>query len=322
MRAWVANSFRGYEDFEIRNAADPIVSDGKLLVRMIAAGVTPLDYTILHDKIPITTAPLILGNEGSGVIVDGDEDFPSGTRVVFCGPFGLLEQGTYAELIAVPKDLLYRVPDNIDLVAAAGLPVAYLTSYLALQKAGFKPGKIVLAPAIGGSVGNATAQLALALGAKVAVTTSTAGEKVLFARQAGFDHVIDLNDEALGDGVMRMTDGYGVDIVIDGLGGTILSSASKVLAPGGAIISIGYSAGRETTIDVMDLIWKVSRIQGFSLLAEDVATRRSAWDAVSGLLAQGKIRPFVAKTFEFNQAKEALKYLIEDRPFGRVILTV
>ena len=322
MRAWVANSFKGYEDFELKDVKDPVVPDGKLLVRIVAAGVTPLDNTILNDKIPIATAPLILGNEGSGIIVDGDEDFPTGTRVVFCGPFGLLEQGTYAELVAVNKNLLYRVPDNIDLVAAAGLPVAYLTSYLALEKAGFEQGKVVFAPAIGGSVGNATAQLALALGAKITVSTSTAREKVLVARQSGFDHVINLNDEALDAGVMRITNGYGVDIVIDGLGGSILSSVSKVLAPGGAIISVGYSAGRETTVDVMDLIWKVSRIQGFALLAEDVAARRSAWDVVYGLLARGKIKPTVAKTFELNQAKKALRYLIEDRPFGRVILTV
>lgn len=322
MRAWVANSFKGYEDFELRDVEAPVVTDGKLLVRVVAAGATPLDNTILQNKIPVAVAPLILGNEGSGIVVDGDEDFPHGTRVVFCGPLGLLEQGTYAELIAVSKDLLYRVPDNIDLVAAAGLPVAYLTSYLALEMAGFKPGKIVVAPAIGGSVGNATVQLALALGAKIAISSSTSLEKVMVARQSGFDHVIDLGDEAIGDGIMRITDGYGADIVIDGLGGSILSSASKVLAPGGAIISIGYSAGRETTVDVMDLIWKTSRIQGFSLLAHGVAVRRLAWGAVSGLLAQGRVKPTVAKTFEFNQAKEALSYLIEDRPFGRVILKI
>jgi NADPH2:quinone reductase len=105
-------------------------------------------------------APLVLGNEGAGIVEGGGTaEYPKGARVMFAGPYGVLENGTLSELVAVQKEHLCLVPDNVDDAAAAGLPVAYLTAFLVLKAAGFQAGKTVLAPAIGGSVGNATTQL-------------------------------------------------------------------------------------------------------------------------------------------------------------------
>jgi NADPH:quinone reductase len=134
--------------------------------------------------------------------------------------------------------------------SAAGIPVAYLTGYLALMNAGFVTGKVVLAPAIGGSVGNATTQLARALGAKHSISSTTSHAKAEQAKALGFSEVIDLSTEKLADGVNRLTDGYGADIIVDGLGGNILSEALQILAQGGSLTTLGYAAGRETTIDV------------------------------------------------------------------------
>lgn len=111
----------------------------------------------------MATSPLnVLGNEGAGIFEQGDEEFPSGTRVVFGGPFGVLEAGTYSEFVAVPKPMLYRVPPNVDLIEAAGLPVAYISAYIALDMAGFAAGKVVYASGVFGGIGNATLQLARA----------------------------------------------------------------------------------------------------------------------------------------------------------------
>ena len=98
-------------------------------------------------------------------------DFSLGARVMFTGPYGVSEDGAYSEYLAVRKENLSLIPANIDDVSAAGLPVAYLTAHMALSLAGFQPGKTVLAPAIGGSVGNAVTQLAKALGASHAMST-------------------------------------------------------------------------------------------------------------------------------------------------------
>jgi NADPH2:quinone reductase len=152
----------------------------------------------------------VLGNEGAGIVEGGGTvEYPKGSRVMFTGPYGVLENGTLSELVAVQKEHLCVVPDNVDAAAAAGLPVAYLTAFLTLKAAGFKAGKTVLAPAIGGSVGNATTQLARALGAKHAISTTTSHAKAEQAKERGFSEVIDPSEEALAEGVRRLTDGYG-----------------------------------------------------------------------------------------------------------------
>lgn len=322
MRAMRAENFGGYPDLKLVDLPRPVPSEGQLLVRMTAAGVTPLDHTILTGHFPLSTAPLVLGNEGAGVIEGGDADFPNGTRVLFFGPFGVFENGTYSEYVAVSKDLLFRIPDTIEDTAAAGLPVAYLTAYIALMNAGFEAGKIVLAPAIGGSVGNAVTQLARALGAKHAISSTTNHAKAEEAKAFGFSDVIDLTAEGLADGVNRITENYGADIVIDAIGGKILSEALTILAQGGSLTTLGYAGGQESTINVTSLIWKVASIKGFLLFAESIATRAAAWSAIARLLASGQVKPIVAKTFALENAADALRHLVQERPLGRVILTI
>src|SRR5437762_13388762 len=122
------------------------------------------------------------------------------------------------------------IPDNVDDVSAAGIPVAYLTAEVALTLAGFRAGKPVLAPAIGGSIGNAVTQLARALGAKHAMSSTTNHAKAGKGKALGFSEVIDTSLEKLGDGVRRITGGYGADIVIVGIGGDGFDAALGALA--------------------------------------------------------------------------------------------
>jgi NADPH:quinone reductase len=323
MRAMRAEQFSGYEALKLVELPKPTVTDGKVLVRITAAGVTPLDHTILSGKFHGMEAPLILGNEGAGVVEEGGgAEFPVGSRVMFWGAYGAFEDGTYCELIAVRKEDLCLIPDGVDDVSAAGIPVAYLTAQVALTLAGFRPGQTVLAPAIGGSVGNAVTQLARALGAKHAISSTTNHAKAEQAKALGFNEVIDTSMEKLGDGVRRITDGYGADIVIDGIGGEILSEALKALALGGSLTTLGYSASRKATIDVTDLIVPQGSIRSLNMFRQPQATVVDAWQAIVSLLQFGAIKPIVAKRFPLVEAAEALRYLVEGRPFGRVVLTV
>jgi len=323
MRAMRAEQFKGYEALKLADLPKPAVTDGKVLVRITAAGVTPLDHTILFGNFHIPEVPLILGNEGAGVAEEGGgADFLAGSRVMFWGAYGAFEDGTYREWIAVRKEDLCLIPDNVDDVSAAGIPVAYLTAQIALTLAGFRPGKTVLAPAIGGSVGNAVTQLARALGAKHAISSTTSHAKAEQAEALGFNEVIDTSLEKLADGVRRITDGYGADIVIDGIGGEVLSEALKALAVGGSLTTLGYSASRKTTIEVTDLIVPQASIRSLNMFRQPQATVADAWKAIVSLLQSGAIKPIVAKTFPLVEAAEALRYLVEGRPFGRVVLTV
>jgi Alcohol dehydrogenase GroES-like domain len=166
MRAMRAESFTGYGGLKLVEVPRPRRADGRVLVRITAAGVTPLDHTILSGGYLRATAPLILGNEAAGVVEDpGDSVFSEGARVMFAGPYGVAEDGTYSEWIAARDEGLCLIPDTIDDATAGGMPVAFLTAQITLTQAGFEPGKTVLAPAIGGAVGNAVTQLARAQGA-------------------------------------------------------------------------------------------------------------------------------------------------------------
>ena len=252
----------------------------------------------------------------------GGTAFPAGSHVMFTGPYAVSANGTYSECLAVRKENPCLIPDNINDLSAAGAPVAYLTAQMTLSFAGFAKAKTVLAPAIGVSVGNAVTQLARAQGEKHAISTTTNPAKAQQARYLGFDEVIDLSEEKLSDGVRRITKGYGADIVIDAVGGEILSEALSTLATGGSLTTLGYSAGRKATIDDTDLIWKPASMQSFSLFAQPAQLLTTAWSVVFSLLRSRVIRPIVAKTFPLAEAADALRYLVEGRPFGRVILTI
>jgi NADPH2:quinone reductase len=159
------------------------------------------------------------------------------------------------------------------------------------------------------------------LGAKHAISSTTSHAKAAEAKRLGFAEVVDLSAEGLADGVRRLTDGYGADIVVDSIGGDILGDALGVLAPGGSLTTLGYAAGRKATIDVTNLIWKRGTIKSFSLFAQAPSAWAEAWTTMTELLEAGEIKPIVAKTFPLEAAAEALRFLVEGRPFGRVLLT-
>jgi NADPH:quinone reductase len=305
------------------DAPKPDLADGWVLVRVTAAGVTPLDHTIVSGNHPRAKAPLVLGNEGAGVIEDaGTSGLVPGTRVAFTGGYGVAENGSWEDYITVRADDLLPIPVGIDDVLAASLPVAYLTAQIALDDAGFAPGKSVFTPAIGGSIGNATYQLAKALGAATVISTAGGAVKAKQAREHGYTDIIDLSAENIGDGVRRITDGRGVEIVIESLGGTFIGEGLSSLAVGGTLVTIGYTAGRKAGIDVTDLIWKRARMAGFALVVQPGAVKRKAWEKVTALITRGAVAPVVALTYPLEQAAEALRHLHEDRPFGKVVLTL
>jgi NADPH:quinone reductase len=179
----------------------------------------------------------------------------------------------------------------------------------------------VLAPGIGGSVGNATYQLARARGAGKAISTAGSAAKAARARELGFENVIDLSAEGLAEGVRRITAGKGADIVIESIGGTVTSAALSSLGLGGVLITLGYPAGRKTTIDVTDLIWKRARMAGFSLFAQSPIAIATAWWEILPLIVSGSVKPIVERVYPLGEAGEALRHLIEDRPFGKVVLS-
>ena len=181
--------------------------------------------------------------------------------------FGIIADGTWREFVAAPAAALSHIPDGIDDDHAAAYFAGwgYLTGYLALTElAKFKPGQTVLAPAIGGAVGMETVQVARRLGASLTISTASSTEKAERALASGYEHVIDLSRESLKAGVQRITEGKGVDVIVDGVSGKLTREALASLAFGGAAVIAGYAGGREAEVNVTDIIWKAATIRGFT----------------------------------------------------------
>src|SRR5216684_3217739 len=272
MKAIQAAYRGGYDALRLVEIPQPQREAGHALVRVTSAGVTPLDYTVLAGLHPRAKKwPLVPGNEGAGVVIeDPSGRFSAGERVLFfAGPGGVTHDGTFAEITSVPSGNLAPLPSEIPDEIAGGIPVAYLSAFLALRQAGFREGQSVLAPGVGGSVGNATLKIARALGASELV--STAGSSVKEAAAAADGglrkvDIVNLERESLADGLARLAP-RGVDVVIDALGGAITGQAVGGLARGGRVVVMGYAAATETTMRVTDLVWKLAHVSGFSLFA-------------------------------------------------------
>src|SRR5262249_50868059 len=161
-----------------------------------------------------------------------------------------------------------------------------------------------LAPAIGSAVGMETLQVARRLGASMTISTASTTQKAEQARAAGYEHVIDLSNESMKDGVLRITDGKGVDIVVDG--------ALASLAFGGTLVVVGYAGGRQADVSITDIIWKGATIRGFTFRLFKPETVAVAREVLLGYLKAGDLQPAIAKVFPLSEAPEAVRYLIED----------
>jgi NADPH2:quinone reductase len=203
------------------------------------------------------------------------------------------------------------------------VPVAFLAAEMALRiGCGLQPGQTFLIPGVGGSVANAAIQLARIKGAGRIITSAGRTEKAEKAREMGFDDVIDLSKESLTDGVMRLTDGKGVEVALDSIGGDITGQALDSLASGGKVVHMGYPGGTSLTVDSMAFIWKPASIHGFNMYFQPPEQFGEAWQTILGLLTERRIKPLVGRTFPLEQAADATRYLIEERPMGKVVLTM
>lgn len=314
-----------YDHLQMVALPMPQIKDDEVLVRITAATVTPMDAKLLMGQLPFPIPlPHIPGNGAAGVIEDaGRSSLRVGQRVVLGGFYGMESDGTWQEYMAVPAHDLFPLPDHINDVEAAGLIEAYLTAYGALVYSGqFAPTQRILAPAVGGGVGNAVVQLAKALGAAQVITTAGTTEKANAARQLGYENVIDLSQESIKDGVRRLTDRAGVQLAIDSLGGSMTGQMLDALGRDGTLVMVGFVAGREVTLDGMKFAMKGLRLVGSSPGDLPREQLHSAKLHLMELLNERKIQPLVGKSFPLTHAADALRYMAEARPLGRVILTV
>ena len=330
MRAVRFDEYGDYDVLKVVDVPEPEPGPGEIVVQLAASAVNPFDNTCRRGWVAQVPPGTIQGNEGAGVVVgNGSEALPPGTRVMVVGTYGFSRSGTWQERVTAGPTEAIKVPDSLTDVEAAAVPVAYIGAQLALTHGvRLEPGMTLLIPSVGGSVGNAAIQLARIHGAGRIITSAGRTEKADKARAMGYGDVIDLSRESLSEGVRRLTEGKGVDVALDSVGGPITGEALKSLTPGGRLVQMGYPAGTELTVDSIVLIWSANgmgastSIEGFNIYYQPGDAWAAAWAVLLPLLAEGRVKPIIDRTYPLDQAGEATRHLTEDRPFGKVVLTI
>jgi NADPH:quinone reductase-like Zn-dependent oxidoreductase len=318
----------------VENTIPPLRSE-QVLVRMAVAAVNGRDRNIRDGIFRGVPAPLgessnVVGNEGAGVVIAAGASAAGGptgvgTAVFFRDGYHLPNGGTWQEHVVATAEHVLPIPAGKSAREAAALRVTYQTAVLALELGGFDldggAGQSVFVPAIGSGTGNAVVQVARTLGAGRVISTAGSTAKAELAARLGYEHVIDLGREPLTDGVMRLTDGAGVDVAIDILGGPFVAQAVSVLKPGRTLVVCGIAAGPEARISIPDLLRANRGLRPLNMMLTPQRTRDGALDRVLRLWREGRVRPVVARTFPFTEPEAALEHLRVQRPFGKVLLS-
>src|SRR5215813_13915196 len=329
MKAVVIIKHGGVEGLAVGEVALPPGPTANLVrVRVRAAALNRADILQRMGRYP---APLgfpqdIPGLEFAGEVEStGDKvtRWSVGQRV-----FGITGGGAQAEYIVVPENTLAEIPANLDWVHAAAVPEVFITSHDALfTQARLQPGESVLVHAAGSGVGTAAIQLARAAGAKSFGTSRTA-EKLERARVFGLaaSLVVEGEPTSLPDAVGEWTNGYGIDVVLDLVGAGYLEANLKSLAPRGRLMLVGTTSGARASIDFGIVMSKRLTITGTVLRArseEEKATATRLFTAhVVPLLAEGKVRPVVDRTYRLEEVGEAHARMEANENFGKIVLMV
>jgi NADPH:quinone reductase-like Zn-dependent oxidoreductase len=339
MLAAVVTKFGPPEVLQLREVPTPQPGAGEILVRTKAIGLNFAELVQRMGYYPETPRPpFIPGLEMCGVVDKvgkGVTGLARGDRVM-----GFMKRGSYAEYVALPSERVVRLPKKVSFEHGAALGVAYFTAYHGLiTLANIQKGEKLLQHAAAGGVGTAAIQLAKLRGAQVYATASSA-QKLEIARTQGADCVINYREEDFSDVVRRETGGYGVDVVMDSVGGKTFRTSWNLLAPMGRYILYGFAGvvnrrgiGKLTALKEfasVPLIYPPTLLQRnvglhcFNLffLTHKVEYLTRVAQSILKLYLEKKIHPVIGKTFSFQEIAEAHAYLQSRQSYGKVVVLV
>ncbi|GMA28102.1 NAD(P)H-quinone oxidoreductase [Arenivirga flava] len=325
MRAITISRPGGPEVLTVSEVEEPAPGPHEVVIDVAAAGVNRADVAQRQGVYPPPEgAPAWPGLEVSGIVVAlgaSVSQWRVGDYVV-----ALLSGGGYADRVAVDEGLVLPMPKGVDLALAAGLPEAVATvwSNLVLE-AGLREGDVLLVHGGASGVGTIAIQIGAALGATVYATAGSA-EKVALCEQLGAARGIDYRGEDFVEVVQQETEGRGVDVILDMVGGDYLARDVAALATGGRIQLIATQRGREATIDASVLMAKRARIHGTTLRARPLEERRAIVAAVREhawpLVERGAVQVFLDSAYPLDFAATAHRRMESGEHAGKILLAV
>jgi NADPH2:quinone reductase len=303
---------------------EPSVGESDVLIDVKAAGLNFPDVLMIQGKYQYQPdMPFIPGGECAGVVeAVGDKvtRFKVGDKVLSAGG-----SGAFCQKIAVNEFAAFPMPEGLSFEQAAGVSITYFTSYYALkQRANIQPGETLLVLGAAGGVGTSAIELGKHMGAKVIAAAST-DEKLELCKKLGADEVINYSEANLKDTIKELTDGKGVDVVYDPVGGDYSEQAIRGMGWNGRYLVIGFASG-----PIPKIALNLTLLKGCSLVGvfwgrfagEEPEVNLKNIEELWELFSSGKISPVVTDSFPIEQYEEAFNCMIERRARGKVIITM
>lgn len=337
MRAIFITKHGGPEVLEVREAPTPEPGAGQVRVAVELAGLNFAELSARQGLYPdAPKPPCVVGYEGSGVVEargEGVTALAVGDRVAFMSRFG-----GHASHVVVPVDQALRMPESMSFEHGAAMPVNYLTAHhMLFEIARIRPGAHVLVHMAAGGVGTAALQLCRTV-ADVTTYGTASASKHDYVREHGCTHPIDYRNRDYVEEVRRLTDGRGVDVVLDALGGGDWRKGYGLLAPCGILVAFGLAnsntGGKRSLLNLIKQLVRVPRYSPMKLmddnrtvsgcnmghLWDEKALLRRQLEALVAMYEHGVVRPHVHAIHSFDQAAEAFGDIEHGRNLGKVLL--
>ncbi len=325
MRAVIFDNPGEPEVLKLGEFEKPVVKENEILVKVKATALNRAD-TLQRKGLyppPQGVSP-ILGLEIAGTVDEIGSNvskWKNGEKV-----FGLIPGGGYAEYAVIHQDMAMKIPENFSFEKAAAIPEVFLTAYQALVwQGGLQEGETVLVHAGASGVGTAAIQMAKEMGARVFVTASKEKHQICF--ELGAEKAIDYKSEDFSEKVLKFTNGYGVDLIIDFVAGPYLNQNIKSLAVDGRMVNLAtLGGGKVEDFDMKSILYKRLTIIGSTLrsrsLEHQIKLTKEFADYSLEKFSSGKIKPIIDSVFDWSEAAKAHRYMEENRNMGKIVLKV
>ena len=324
MRAVVCNTFDGIAGLALGELADPVAGPGQVLVAVHAAALSFMDTLIVAGRYQMKpTLPFVPGSDAAGVVLavgDGVRSVRAGDRVA-CSDW----HGGMAERMVAPERGVLKLPDGVGFEIGATVRYAYGTArYALVTRAQLREGESVFVSGAAGGVGMAAVDVARRIGATVIAGTGS-DAKGDAARSQGAAHAIDYTREPVRERLLELTQGRGVDVFFDNVGGPLFATVSRAMAWGGRILPIGFTSG-----EVPSLAMNLPLLKNYSVVGcywgawveREPRASRAADEQIFADVARGTLRPRAPEVLPMASFADGLQRLARRQVTGRIVLRV
>ncbi len=325
MRRWQAAEFGPVEQvLRLEDVAMPVPGPGEALVRVLAASVALPDLMMVEGEYPMVPVPPVSpGQEVVGIVETAGDGFPypTGSRIIGNSRFDI-GVGGLAEYTLVPGQSAVPAVEGLSDEQAVGFAGSFHVAHIGLQyRASLQPGETLLVLGGAGRTGSAAIQLGKAMGATVIATARTES-KARFCKAQGADLVVDLSDPSARADVAALTNGHGVDVVYDTVGGQAYIDATAVLASSGArVLIVGFASGTPARPDAQDMLFRDYSVIGTLSSFRDDTERAHTISTLSTRLSAGQINPPVTSVHSFEDVQDAFARRA-DEALGQTVVRV